>query len=338
MLEAPRIADGAIEAALREHYGISIAALTFLPLGNDSASAAYRVEATDGAIYFLKTRSKSGFSPASLAVPRYLRDLGVPHIFAPLLTNAHSPWVMVHDFALAMYPFIEGRIGGDAGMSEQCWIELGRILKKIHTSKLPPDLMQIVPRETFVPSRRSVIPDLEKAVGAVRLADSIHRELAAFWNFRRDEIHALVDRADALGKKLREASDRPIVLCHADMHTRNILLEGNEQFWIVDWDETVLALKERDLMFVVGGIARFLLEPHHTEWFLRGYGDPAIDHDALVYYRNAWAVQDVIAYGEQVFFMPDFSEESRRHALARFKSLFEPGSIVPIALGTGGSV
>ena len=64
MLQAPKIADGAIKAALREHYGISIAALTFLPLGNDSASAAYRVESTDGAVYFLKTRSKSGFSPS----------------------------------------------------------------------------------------------------------------------------------------------------------------------------------------------------------------------------------------------------------------------------------
>jgi spectinomycin phosphotransferase len=333
MLQAPKIADGTIKAALREHYGISIATLTFLPLGNDTASAAYRIEAGDGANYFLKARSESGFSPASLAVPRYLRDSGVPHIFAPLLTKSLSPWVMVNDFALALYPFIEGRIGGDVGMSEQCWIEFGRTLKKVHLSELPPELMQIVPRETFVPARRGVVADLEKAVGVADLADSIHRELAQFWNSRSDEIHALVERADTLGKKLREASDRK-VLCHADLHTRNVLLEGKDQFWIVDWDETVLALKERDLMFVIGGIARFLLEPHHTEWFLRGYGDPAINQEALVYYRNAWAVQDVVAYGEQVFFMPEYSEESRRHALARFKSLFEPGSIVPIALGT----
>jgi hypothetical protein len=67
MLEPPKIADTTITSALREHYGIAVAALTFLPIGNDSASGSYRVEGADGAVYFLKTRSKRGFSAASVA-------------------------------------------------------------------------------------------------------------------------------------------------------------------------------------------------------------------------------------------------------------------------------
>jgi spectinomycin phosphotransferase len=155
--------------------------------------------------------------------------------------------------------------------------------------------------------------------------------LAAFWHSHRDQIRTLVDRADALARQLGAASPEP-VLCHADLHTRNLLLEGEEQFWIVDWDETILAPKERDLMFFVGGISRELLEPHHTDLFFRGYGDTAIDPDALVYYRNVWALQDIGAYGEQIFFSPGLSEESRRFALRRFISLFEPGNIVSTAL------
>ena len=133
---------------------------------------------------------------------------------------------------------------------------------------------------------------------------------------------------------MREGS-APMVLCHADLHTRNVLLEGDEQFWIVDWDETVLALKERDLMFLVGGIVRELLQPHHTEYFFRGYGEVEIDQDALAYYRHAWAVQDIAADGEQVFFMPELSDASRQRALRGFKLLFEPGNIVSIASDTG---
>jgi spectinomycin phosphotransferase len=217
-------------------------------------------------------------------------------------------------------------------MSEQQWIELGKTVKQIHSSRLPPDLMKMVPRETFVPPRRSVITALGKAIDGQSLADPVQRELAVFWRSRRDQIDRLVRRADELGRQLREAS-APLVLCHADLHTRNVLLEG-EQLWIVDWDETVLAPKERDLMFFVGGIMRELLRPDHTEYFFRGYGAAAIDPDALSYYRNAWAVQDVAANGEQVFFQPELGEESKQRAFRGFMQLFEPGHIVSIASGT----
>ncbi len=333
MRESPRLANAAIAAALLANYGVSIAALTFLPLGNDSDTYVYRVEASDGAAYFLKLRNRRGFSPASLAVPRYLCDLGVPHILAPILTTLQTPWVMLNDFALTLYPFIDGRIGGDVGMSEQQWIELGRTVKQIHMTQLPPKLMEVVPRETLVPPKRGVIDDLQRVIEGPVIAYPAQRELAAFWNSRRDQIRAVVNRADALGRQLREKSAQ-LVLCHADLHTRNVLLEGTEQMWIIDWDETVFARKERDLMFFIGGIMPELLQPHHTEYFLRGYGDAAIDPDALAYYRNAWAVQDIAADGEQVFFLPDFSEESRQRAVRGFKQLFEPGHIVSIASAT----
>ena len=333
MLERPKLTDETIAAAVHAQYGISIVALNFLPLGNDSDTYVYRVDADDGAPYFLKIRNRLGFSPASLAVPRYLRDAGIAHILAPLITTSLCPWAMVKDFALTLYPFIDGRIGGDVGMSEQQWIELGRTVKQIHSSRLPPDLTKVVPRETFVPPRRSVITALEKAIDVQSLADPLQRELAVFWRSRRDQIDRLVRRADELGRQLREAST-PHVLCHADLHTRNVLLEGDEQLWIVDWDETVLAPKERDLMFFVGGIMRELLRPHHSEYFFRGYGDAAIDKNALSYYRNAWAVQDVAANGEQVFFQPGLGEESRQRAFRGFMQLFEPGHIVSITSGT----
>jgi spectinomycin phosphotransferase len=330
LLERASLADETIAGAVRAHYDISILALNFLPLGNDSDTYVYRVDAGDGASYFLKLRARLGFNPASVAIPRHLRDLGTAHILAPLMTKSKTPWAMLNDFALTLYPFIEGRIGGDAGISEQLWVELGRTVKQIHMCQLPSKLMQIVPRETFVPSRRSVIDDLRRAVEDQVIADPAQREFAAFWKSRQHQICTVVSRADALGRQLRETS-APLVLCHADLHTRNVLLEGTERMWIVDWDETILARKERDLMFFVGGIGGDLLQPHQTEYFFRGYGDTAIDPQALAYYRNAWAVQDIAAYGEQVFFLRELSDASRQYAFGRFKTLFEPGSIVAIA-------
>ena len=117
------------------------------------------------------------------------------------MTKSQTLWVMVNDFALTLYPFIDGRIGGDVGMSEQQWIELGRTVKQIHTSQLPPDLKKVVPRETYVPPRRSVVTKLEEAIEGEVPAEPAQRELVAFWKSRRDQIDRVVSRADALGRR-----------------------------------------------------------------------------------------------------------------------------------------
>ncbi len=336
MREPLKLADATIVEALRAHYAISITSLAFLPLGDDSGSAAYRVQAVDGATYFLKVRTGARFGLPSLAVPRYFHDLGVPHIIAPLPTIAGVLWVGVDGLALSLYPFLDGRMGADGGLSEQHWRALGAALKQVHGDPLTPELRQILPRETFIPIRRGLMADLEVAIAGQALASPEERELAAFWRSRQDEIHPLVERADALASQLRQAS-APQVVCHADLHTWNVLLGAAGELWLVDWDETILAPKERDLMFVVGGIGSGLVSLRETACFLQGYGDAAIDPWALAYYRYAWAVQDMAAYAERVFFMPELGVETRREAVQHFMGLFEPGNIVSIAFESDGN-
>jgi spectinomycin phosphotransferase len=140
-------------------------------------------------------------------------------------------------------------------------------------------------------------------------------------------IDALVDRADRQGRRLTGEGFRQ-VLCHGDLHTWNVLVDADRHLWIVDWDEAVLAPRERDLFFVVGGIGHGLVGQHDTERFLQGYG---IDPRLLAYYRTAWAVQDIAAYGEEVLLTPALGQETRRAALEGFIDLFEPGNIVDLA-------
>ena len=87
-------------------------------------------------------------------------------------------------------------------------------------------------------------------------------------------------------------------------------------------------------MFVIKGIGSDLVNPKETAAFLQGYGESAVDPAALAYYRYAWAVQDIAAYGEQVFLTPELTPESRLDGLQGFISLFEPGNIVSIALAS----
>jgi spectinomycin phosphotransferase len=328
MREPPDLADDAILRALRAGFGVQAAALALLPVGNDSHSWAYRVQVAQGPAYFLKIRA--GANPMrGASVPQHLRRHGVPHVLAPLTTTAGAPYVLVGRFALALYPMLDARVGADVGMSPAQWRQLGAALRQVHAVPPSPQLTRMVGREAFRPTRRELLVHLEPLVAAAP-DDPAAAELAGFWRARQDVIRALVERADLLGRQLARLPFRQ-VLCHADLHTWNVLVDADGQPWIVDWDEAVLAPKERDLMFVVGGIGHDLVRPGDTDRFFQGYGRAGIDPRLLAYYRCAWAVQDIAAYAEQVLLAPGLGEASRRAAAEGFMDLFAPGNIVDVA-------
>jgi spectinomycin phosphotransferase len=334
MREPPELGDDAIVGVVEASFGIHVTALAFLPVGNDAASWAYRVQAAPGQDWFLKVRAGADRAPGAV-IPWHLQRLGVPHVLAPLASGTGAPTVPVGGFALALYPMLDARTGAEVGLSPRQWRQLGAALRQIHAVRLPPELDRLVGREPFRPRRRERIPDLEALLAGAATDDPPARELAGCWRARQGVIDGLVERADELGRHLARLSF-PQVLCHADLHTWNVLVDADGQPWIVDWDEAILAPRERDLMFVVGGIAGGLVRPGDTERFFQGYGRVEVDPRLLAYYRTAWAVQDIAAYGEQVLMMPAVGEETRRAAVDGFVDLFAPGNIVDLALGGSG--
>ncbi len=74
-------------------------------------------------------------------------------------------------------------------------------------------------------------------------------------------------------------------LCHSDLHAGNVLSEPDGGFYIVDWDEPVLAPKERDLMFIGGGYWGDCQLPQAEALFYRGYGTTDVDLCALASYH-----------------------------------------------------
>jgi spectinomycin phosphotransferase len=322
-----------LDAGLRAHYGLAVTALSFLPLGQDSSAWVYRVRTADDASYFLKVRTSVTNAP-SLLVPRYLHDQGVSSVIAPLPTSSGVLWAALAGYALILYPFIAGTSGMEHGMAPHQWTAFGSILRQIHTTAIAADLAHLMRRETFVPAGAATVREVEAHVGGRSFADPAARDLATIWHERREAIHTLVAGAEELGQQLARRAP-PFVLCHADIHTNNVMLDAGGQVWLVDWDDTVLAPKERDLMFVVGGgISRTLVGPREEEQVLRGYGATTLDPLALTYYRYAWAVSDIGAYAEEILFRPDLGAITKRAAVGRFLSLFQPGQIVALALAS----
>lgn len=318
MLEKPNLADEKIMAALRDRYGIEAAAIEFLPLGNDATAWVYRAVGEGGTAYFLKLKKGAVYEP-SVTIPRFLKDNGIEQAVAPLPTQHGKLWAAVESFALILYPFIDGRSGMDVGLSDAQWLELGGILRKMHAIQLQAELAAQIQRESFVPHWAALVRAFAVKIPVTAYENPYAKALAAFWLERAAQITRIVERAEALGRILQSRS-LPFVLCHADIHIANVLVDGAGKLHIVDWDQPVLAPKERDLMFMLNTPGEAL--------FFEGYGEAAVDWTAFAYYRYEWVVQELGDYAGRVFTLDDVGDDTRADAVRGFRQLFDPGDVV----------
>lgn len=332
MREPPaNLVTESLRIALREHYALAASEITFLPLGYDAAAWVYRLQTVDERLFFLKLRL-SVTNEASLAVPRFLHDHGIEQVVAPRPSVDGRLWVEAGGYALIVYPFVAGMTGMERRLSAQQWRDYGTTLRQIHDVLVTPELIRQMRRESFVPEWAAMVLRLDAHIATETFDVPAQQVLAAFWQAHREEILALLARAEELGQQLIQITP-PLVLCHADIHTGNLIVGTDERVWFVDWDEAILAPVERDLMFSVGGISEKLVSPAEETYFLEGYRTVPIDAVALAYYRYTWAVGDIGSYGEQVFFRPDFGPVTLQAGVEGLTSLFEPGEIVAIACG-----
>ncbi len=329
MLQPPAIANALLAATLQQDYHLSAESITFLPIGNDASAWIFRADTIDHATYLFKLK-RGPVEAASLTVPYYLYNHGVAAVVAPLPTANGQLAAPCGDFTLILYPFIVGETGMALGLAPAQWQAFGLLLAQLHTTALPSTLSQQLPRESFLLYWDETMQKLEQQLRDLHGADPIARALAVIWQERHAEIWAIVARTVALGKQL-QAAPPPFVLCHADIHTANLLVDPQDALHIVDWDGILLAPKERDLMFVS---ARAVIQQPHEHAFFVGYGATAIDPVAFAYYRYEWVVQELADYGRRILLMGDSGETTRQDALAGLRALFAPGDVVDMAYGT----
>jgi spectinomycin phosphotransferase len=297
MLTKPNIPDEFILSRLQDEYGLHVAALTFLPLGADMGTAVYRVDTDDGTAYFLKLRK--GFIEITVTVPLFLKSQGIKEIIAPFETKSKQGWAGFGEYRLILYPFIEGKNGFEMELSDSHKRTLGAALKGIHSAQLPPELKRQIPQETFSPKWREQVKEFQRQVENSTFSDLNAAKLAKFIKSKRNEINHLIKRTEELASELQSQS-LELVLCHTDIHGGNILITNDDQFYIVDWDAPLLAPKERDLMFIGGGIDDIWKSKRDESVFYEGYGKTQIDFPMMAYYRYERVIEDLAAYAEQL--------------------------------------
>ena len=319
MQEPLSISDGDIAERLLARFGVRAEAIEDLALGFDADARVVRVRTRDGDL-FLKIR-RGPVLEAGLMVPRLLAARGVPHLIAPIPTVTGAPFD-AGAVAFILFPWVEGRSGGELGMSGPQWRELGATVRAIHDLSVG-EFDPILATEDFELTRTGLIRRLRDRIEAEEkvAGDPIGRELAGCWRSHRVEIDRLVATAERLAPVARDR-DRPTVICHADLHAWNVMVEPGGEIVIVDWDSAMLAPREHDLMFVDGVAGGHEADP---DAFFAGYGQVEIDADVMDYYRVEWTVQDIAEFAAHVLLDETAGDDDRAEATAIFVSIFAPG-------------
>lgn len=331
MLEKHPLPDPIIIDCLHTNYGIEASALTFLPIGADVNASVYKVQAHDQTPYFIKLK-QGHHHDISIEIIELLKRSGVQQIIPPIKTIHGKPTHPINNYTLIVYPFVEGCDGFNRNLTDDQWTTLGKALRQVHEVEVPPSIQHRIRKEAYSPKWREIVRSLYPRIDAEAGTDEIGLKLQTFMRKNMPAIRRLVDRAEELGEKLQSQSHK-FVLCHSDIHAGNVLINGNDEFYIVDWDEPILASKERDLMFIGGGVGNVWNRPQEEIFFYQGYGKTEVDWTILAYYRHERIVEDIAVYGKELLLTMAKSKD-RSEMYRHFIDMFESRGVVEIAFKT----
>ncbi|HLY31146.1 MAG TPA: aminoglycoside phosphotransferase family protein [Ktedonobacterales bacterium] len=317
----PNIKGAELRACLQDQYGLHPITLEYLALGLDYDAGVYRVVDEQGSAYLLKAQSRPLYTPCYL-IPAYLHKQGIASVVAPLPTKKKTLWARLGGWTVILYPFLEGATGW-AGMADMQWKKTGAVFRRIHQTRPPAERFEGVRQETFDPTEYTHLVNMLEARVANPMPEDTTAEsaLCSFWLAHQALIRKGLTTLETLAATLRQHAG-PYVICHADLHPGNLIRDLAGHIHVIDWDEVMLAPKERDFIFVqlpqIDGGAWLDTPP-----FFQGYGQTKIDWVALTYYLWERVIQDVIECARSVYFRNDWGEEAKRGAVELFEQVVD---------------
>lgn len=316
---------------LSVYYWIEVTAIALLPIGADMNASIYKVQSSDQKTYFVKLR-RDHSDDVNIAVLELLQMAGIQQLIPPVRTAEGKPTQQVGDVTFIVYPFVQGQDGFSRSFTDEQWIALGRALRQVHEIDVPAALQTHIRREEFSSKWRDVVRALYVDMESEPTCDEIALKVWKFLQENKSIIQRLVNRAEQLAQKAR-SQPLKFVLCHSDIHGGNVLVDDKDDLYIVDWDDPILAPKERDLMFIGGGVGNVWNKPHEEKLFYQGYGQMELNWALLAYYRHERIVEDIAIYAQELLLKPTTGKD-RTEMHKQFMDMFMPNGVVDIAFKT----
>jgi spectinomycin phosphotransferase len=315
---------------LSTYYCIKATKLTLLPLGADMSASIYKIQDCDQKSYFVKLK-EGHFDDVNIEIIKLLQKAGIEQLIMPIKTVAGKESYQEGDLTLMAYPFVQGPDGFSRSLTDEQWVVLGKVLRQVHETNVPAILQGRIRQEDFSSKWRDAVRSLYSNLDTLSAKDEIALDFLKFIKQNRIIIQQLAESSEELCQKACNEHCK-FVLCHSDIHAGNVLLDAGS-LYIVDWDDPILAPKERDLMFIGGGVGNVWNIPREEELFYQGYGQVDINWTFLAYYRYERIVQDIVEYAQELLLNPTEGKD-RLEMYKQFRSMFLSKGVVDIAFAT----
>jgi spectinomycin phosphotransferase len=263
-----------ISEIIETEYGISVSGIDQLNIGFDKNTVVYKLFSTDCKVYFLKIRS-GNFTETSLTIPFLIfKRTNSPNLINPVKTAGGKLYVKRASRYIMLFPFINGPSGWNISLTKDQFIDFGTFMRAIHSTELPGAYSRIIPKETYDSKYREWIKEyigaMAMAKSEIRYNDPVMIRFFDVFQKKRSIILKILNCAEETLNETKRKNQK-MCLCHGDIHAGNILIDQTN-FYIVDWDTILFAPKERDLMFIGGGIGNKWNTTKEIEYFYDGYG------------------------------------------------------------------
>lgn len=245
--------EKAISDVLEKSYGINALNLDLLTLGADINALVFKVQCSNNKSYFLKMK-KDVINTLYFNIFELFEKEKILETIFPIRSLAGKLFERINEQVIILYPFVKGEDGFSKKLNSSQWTKLGKTLKNIHDISIPSFIQNKIEKEkynsdwsAFVAEKISIINDFE-------FYDNDNAEFVNSLQCNKNKIIEIMSNAEDLRKNLKNDNNIPFVLCHSDIHAGNVLISENDSIYIIDWDNPILAPKERDLMFIGGGV------------------------------------------------------------------------------------
>jgi spectinomycin phosphotransferase len=290
------VADAEVAAALREHWGLVVARLEYLPVGYGG----YHWSATvaGGRRFFVTLSAVTGDDgyadlAATMEAAAALADNSqLSFVVGPVRTRGREAAARLRpDWAVSVTPFADGEPGGwNDELSLEDRAEVISMLASLHGCAAPAG----IPVRSPELSGRDVVETLlgERAgswAGVGPYGEPAQKLIAEHASGLRRALGVFDDLVNQV------AASGVTVLTHGEPHPGN-LIRRNGSLLLIDWDTAGLALPERDLWSVLPDPDT---DPDGYETLGNLYRDlrgRAVDAAAVALYRLRWDLEEICLF------------------------------------------
>lgn len=290
MLTEGRFNKDLLRKKIEELYEIKVNDLKHVKGG--MASWGYKAT-TDTEEYFVKIHKDVLKADIRFELSNRLYNAGIKNITNPIKNINNELTFPFDTYQTALFKFIPGHNASERPMTKDEKFSIGILLGKIHTAKI--NISDLDLKEDFIYGNVTRLQDaLIVSEGFLTSDVEYKRKTAMLLLENKDKILKRIELMENLGKELR-GSRLELVPCHGEPHKWNTMIADTGEVFLIDWDDSLIAPKEKDLNTI-----------KDDEEIMKGYRsiveNSHINKEVLDYYNLEWNISEIDAWSNSLFY------------------------------------